>query len=89
MVVTNTPYRIAFIDHAVDIGGAEKSLTELVERLDHREFRPVLLHSRNAKWLRSGSWEQFSCLPVFGAAELLDKKRTQVGSGVLRSVADM
>lgn len=89
MSVSEAPHRIAFIDHAVDIGGAEKSLAELVKRLDRREFRPVLLHSKNAKWLQSGTWERCTCLPVFGPAELLDRKRTAVGSGMLRNLADM
>ena len=89
MAVPNTPYRIAFVDHAVDIGGAEKSLTELAQRLDHREFLPVLLHSKNAKWLADGTGEEFVRLSVFGATELLDRKRDEVGRGLLRSVADM
>ncbi len=89
MAATESQHRIAFVDHAVDIGGAEKSLTELVKRLDPNEFCPVLLHSNNAKWLADGSWGEFTCLPVFGPTQLLEKKRTEVGRGLLRSLADM
>lgn len=89
MAAAQSPYRIAYVDHAVDIGGAEKSLAELVKRLDLGEFSPVVLHAKNAKWLAEGTWQQFTCLPVFGPTQLLERKRQDIGSGMLRSVTDM
>jgi len=49
----DAPTRIAYLDHAVDFGGAEHSLIELVSRLDRTSFTPVILHTAGAKWLQS------------------------------------
>ncbi len=89
MTATGSQYRIAFVDHAVDIGGAEKSLTELAARLDQADFTPVLLHSQNAKWVTDEVWADASRLVVFRPTHLLEKKRQDLGSGMVRNVVDM
>jgi len=89
VAATGSPYQIAYVDHAVDIGGAEKSLAELVKRLDPDEFSPVLLHSKNAKWLAEETWQTITALPVFGPTQFLQRKRQDIDSHLLRNVTDM
>ncbi len=42
--------RILYVDHAIETGGAQKSLLDLLRHLDKRRFEPVLLHAPGAQW---------------------------------------
>lgn len=42
---------IAYVDHADQVGGAEKSLCELIAHLDRERWEPLLLHRPGAQWL--------------------------------------
>ena len=44
------PTRILYVDHATEVGGAQKSLLDLLRRLDRTRFEPVLLHAPGADW---------------------------------------
>ena len=81
------PYRIAYVDHAEDLGGAEKSLLELTGRLDRDRFTPLLLHTRAAKWMRREECGHLERIPVFSPGGLLDRKRSNVG-GLLGNLRD-
>jgi glycosyltransferase involved in cell wall biosynthesis len=83
------PYRIAYVDHAEDLGGAEKSLLEMTCRLDRDRYVPLLLHTRGAKWLRREDCEHLERIPVFSPGGVLARKRGSVGAGLLGSLRDM
>ena len=59
------PARVAYVDHAIEVGGAEKSLTELVARLDPARYEPVLLHSPGAKWITSEALQGIAKVEAF------------------------
>jgi glycosyltransferase involved in cell wall biosynthesis len=82
------PYRIAYIDHAEDLGGAEKSLLELTCRLDRDRFLPLLLHTRGARWMRRENCEHLEHIPVFSPGGVLERRRGNVG-GLLGNLRDM
>ncbi|MCE5219061.1 glycosyltransferase, partial [bacterium] len=79
------PKRIAYVDHALQLGGAQKSLLELVARLDRRRFSPVLLCAEGAEWLDRPELEGVEQVPVFEASPLLEQRRDQLHPSVLRS----
>lgn len=83
------PYRIAYVDHAEDLGGAEKSLLELTCRLDRARFTPLLLHTRGAKWMRREQCDHLEKIPVFAPGGVLERKRTAVGGSVLSTLRDL
>ncbi len=82
------PYRIAYVDHAEDLGGAEKSLLELTARLDRARFTPLLLHTRGAKWMRREECGHLERIPVFAPGGILERKRGNVG-GLLANLRDL
>jgi len=78
-----TPLRIAYVDHASDIGGAEKSMTDLIVRLDRSRYEPVLLCAADAKWLEAAHLEGVVIERVFGSGGVLDRKRDDLAPGLL------
>ncbi len=80
------PAHIAYVDHAVDFGGAEHSLIELIIRLDRSSFTPVILHTEGAKWLQSGDIADVERRAVFSPHPLLEQKRDEVSAGLLRLI---
>lgn len=42
--------RILYVDHAIETGGAQKSLLDVLRHLDKKRFEPVLLHAPGAQW---------------------------------------
>lgn len=76
-------WRIAYLDHAVDFGGAENSLSELIGRLDRDRFIPTLLHTTGAQWLQHSGFEGIDKIAVFQPHELFDQKRDEVATGGL------
>ena len=79
------PARVAWVDHALDTGGAERSLMELLPLLDRDRYAPVLLHSADAVWATSPELAEMPRVPVFGASALLDASRGEVQAGLWAS----
>jgi len=81
---------IAYVDHAVDFGGAEHSLIELISRLDRTSFTftPVILHTEGAKWLQSSGIADVERRAVFSPHPLLEQKRDEVSAGLLHLIGN-
>lgn len=77
--------RIAYVDQALDIGGAEQSLTELVPLLDLRHYEPVLLHGAGARWVEAPELAGVRRVPVFYPSPILEAKREDLKAGWLGS----
>ncbi|MCK4322989.1 MAG: glycosyltransferase family 4 protein [Armatimonadetes bacterium] len=77
------PLRIAYVDHAVDFGGAEHSLIELISRLDRTSFTPVILHTEGAKWLQSDLIADVEKIAAVSPHPLLEQKRDELSVGLL------
>jgi len=84
----NGPRRIAYVDHAVDFGGAEHSLIELVSRLDRTSLTPVILHTEGAKWLQSERIADVESIAVFSPHPVLKQKRAEVSAGLLHLMSN-
>ena len=82
------PTPIAYLDHAVDFGGAEYSLIELISRLDRTSFTPVILHTEGAKWLQSDRIADVEKIAAFSPHPLLEQKRDEVSAGLLRLIGN-
>ena len=61
------PARVAYVDHAIEVGGAEKSLTELVTRLDPARYEPAILHSPAARWIADEALRGVAKMEAFPA----------------------
>ncbi len=83
------PARIAYVDHASDIGGAEKSLLDILTRLDRARFEPTLLCSQDAQWLAPEAPAGVVVERVFAPGGLLSRKRDQLSGGLLGSKRDL
>lgn len=79
------PRRIAFVDQAEDVGGAEQSLLELLPQLDRRRYQPLLLHTAGAAWPSSPELADILHLPVLTPSPLLEAKRDELRPGILAS----
>lgn len=76
---------IAFVDHAAQIGGAEKSLLELAAHLDRARFEPVILHQPGAEWVpEDPGGLRFS--PGVPASSLYDERRSDLSAGLMGNV---
>lgn len=63
------PFRVAYVDHACDIGGgAQEALLDILRHADRGIVEPVLLHAEQAQWLRGVDLTQFASRTVFPAA---------------------
>jgi glycosyltransferase involved in cell wall biosynthesis len=80
-----SPRRIAFVDQADDIGGAEQSLLELLPRLDRRRYQPLLLHTAGAHWTERAEISDVPHIPVLQPSPVLVAKRDELKPGVLAS----
>ena len=83
------PARIAYVDHAVDIGGAEKSMADLIARLDRSRFEPMLFCSTDAKWLDSAALAEVPVERVFAPGGVLDRKRDEVARGLVANAREV
>ncbi len=75
--------RIAYVDHASDIGGAEKSMTDVIARLDRSRYEPRLFCATDAKWLEGAALEDVAVERVFAPGGVLDRKRDDLAPGLL------
>lgn len=80
---------IAYVDHAEQVGGAEKSLCELVAHLDRDRFRPVILHLPDAEWLRYARETGAELRPSVPHSDLYAARRTDLGRGALAGLQRM
>jgi glycosyltransferase involved in cell wall biosynthesis len=83
------PAKIAYVDHAVDTGGAEKSLLDIIERLDRSRFEPALYCSQDASWLDEARLHEVAVHRVFAPGGLLDRKRDDLRGGLLAGRRDL
>ncbi len=72
---------VAYVDHADQIGGAEKSLLELVAHLDRERFEPVVLHQPGAQWVPEAAGD-LQYIPGVPPSDLYDDKRGSLGGGL-------
>ena len=75
--------RIAYVDHASDIGGAEKSMTDVIVRLDRSRYEPRLFCATDAKWLEGSALEGVAVERVFSPGGVLDRRRDDLGPGLV------
>jgi len=85
----DAPPRIAYVDHAVDLGGAEHSLIELISRLDRTALTPTIIHTEGAKWLQSDRIADVAKVAVFLPHPLLEQKRDEVSAGLLHLIPNV
>lgn len=76
--------RIAYVDHADQIGGAEKSLLELVAHLDRERFEPVVMHQPGAQWVPDEADARF--VATVPHSDLYDDRRGDLDGGLLGNV---
>jgi len=77
--------RIAFVDQADDVGGAEQSLMELLPHLDRRRYQPLLLHTAGTHWTDHAELADVPRLPVLTPSPVLVAKREELKPGLLAS----
>jgi glycosyltransferase involved in cell wall biosynthesis len=80
---TTPPSVIAYVDHATDIGGAEKSLLDIVGRLDRSRYAPRLFCATEAKWLQGPGVPEVEAERVFTPGGFLERRREDVRPGLL------
>ncbi len=76
---------IAYVDHATQVGGAEKSLVELIARLDPVRWDPVIVHTPGAQWLRYARDCGARLHAGIPASDLYEARRDELSSGVIAS----
>ncbi|MFP4248745.1 MAG: glycosyltransferase family 4 protein [Armatimonadota bacterium] len=83
------PRTIAYIDHADEVGGAEKSLCELITHLDRGRFAPVVIHRPGAQWLRYAEGADAELRPGIPDSDLYDAKRSELDGGAVAGIRRM
>ncbi|MFO8079830.1 MAG: glycosyltransferase family 4 protein [Armatimonadota bacterium] len=83
------PRTIAYVDHADEVGGAEKSLCELIAHLDRDRFAPVVIHRPGAQWLKYAEGADAELRPAIPESDLYDAKRSELGGGAVAGVRRM
>ncbi|MGI5817755.1 MAG: glycosyltransferase family 4 protein [Armatimonadota bacterium] len=76
-------HTIVYVDHADQVGGAEKSLCELIAHLDRDRFAPVILHLPGAEWLKYAREVGAELRATIPPSDLYAAKRTDLGGGGL------
>lgn len=77
--------RIAFVDHAEQLGGAQKSLIELLGNLDRARYEPVLLCAKEADWLERADLDGVEKVRVFEPSAVLGWRRDRLARSWTRS----
>lgn len=77
---------IAYVDHAVQIGGAEKSLVELIAHLDRSRYEPVIVHAPGAEWLCYARDCGAGLHPGVPPSPLYETRRDELTGGVVAAV---
>lgn len=77
--------RVAYVDHAEQLGGAQKSLMELLGNLDRSRFEPLLLCAKGAEWLDRPELANVEKARVFESAAVLGWRRDDLARSWTRS----
>jgi len=77
--------KVAFIDHAEQLGGAQKSLIELLGNLDRDRVEPVLMCTQGARWTERDELAGVPTAPVFRPHPVLAQRRSDVQVSALRA----
>ncbi len=77
--------RIAYIDHAQELGGAEHSLLDLLARLDRDRFEPLLVHCADAAWVEKARELGVQCEALLGMSEIYRLRRDEIQRGLWRN----
>lgn len=72
---------IVYVDHADQVGGAEKSLVELIAHLDPERYDPVILHLPGAQWLRYAEGLDVRLRPAIPRSTLYATRRDELSGG--------
>ena len=72
---------VAYVDHAEQVGGAEKSLVELIAHLDRARFDPAILHVPDAQWLRYAENLRVRLRPALPRSTLYATRRDELSGG--------
>ena len=75
--------RVAFVDHAQELGGAEKSLSELVAHLDRQRFEPLLLCAESADWVDRPELADVEKVRIWPSSRVLSRRRDELTSSAL------
>jgi len=75
------PLKIAYVGQAAETGGAEKSLLDIIARLDRSRFGAALLCSEAADWLDEARLDGVSVRHVFARGGLLERTRGDLNAG--------
>jgi len=85
--LTHMTRTIAYVDHAKQTGGAEKSLVELISHLDRERFEPVVLHRAGATWAEEARQAGGRLSPTVPETVLYEERRTDLGGGPLSGIS--
>ncbi len=85
---TSQPSRIAYVDHASDTGGAEKSMLDIIVRLDRARYEPRIFCSHDAQWLQGADLTDVTIERPFTPGGILDRTREEIGAGLLQGTRD-
>lgn len=78
--------KVAYVDHALQIGGAEKSLCELVAALDRERYEPVIVHQPGAEWRAEAERTGARLNAAVPPGAVYDLKRDELAPGIFGSV---
>ncbi|MEN6549507.1 MAG: glycosyltransferase family 4 protein [Armatimonadia bacterium] len=73
--------KIAYLDHATDVGGgAEEALVDLLRFVDRERFQPVLIVAERSDWLRNVDLAGVEVIRYFPESEeILERSRDTLG----------
>ncbi len=74
------------MDHAEQLGGAQKSLMELLAHLDRNRFEPMLLCTRGAGWVEREELANEAKHPVFEPSAVFEQRRDDLSASWLQSI---
>ncbi|MEA3400965.1 MAG: glycosyltransferase family 4 protein [Armatimonadota bacterium] len=77
---------VAYVDHAAQVGGAERSLVELVTHLDRERFDPLIMHVPDAQWLDEARASGARLVAAVPQSDLYDAKRDELDAGPISSI---
>lgn len=80
--------RVVFIDHATRVGGAQKSLLELLPRLNRHRYELHLICAQDAEWTADPALEQVARLALFAATPVLDRRRDELAGRLGATLPD-
>ena len=83
------PARVAYVDHASDIGGAEKSMLDIIERLNRERYEPLLFCAEDAEWLEGADLDGVGIDRLFKPGGILTRSRDEIGDAAVYGDPDV